>query len=468
MDRTGHDEEGSSALQIQLLELAKNPLGVVRRRWPGMSLALLLGLLATGGLVATLEPSFQATATVLVSSQQIPEDFVRSTVRGFDSLSNVNALVGEVLSQRNLSGLLDEHSLYPKSGKGVPRNDLVDRFRSNISIEQQRNVNQQRPRESTAIYVISYAGETPESAAEVSNALASILITANLEKRSEQARRTTEFLRRELGRVEAKLASANSEITEFSQKYRGELPGDLQPLLQKLERLQAQRQNLNEQISAASDRLVNLETAETTSSAEQQLLQMRLQLDQESAIHTEEHPNVIALRRRIERMEATLGQRSNGETSRFSTRGIQITDARRQLEALREKLALTEQQLAEIDTRVDRIPGRSEDLAALQQRASVLRESHLEFMRKVKDAELAETLESAQQGPQVSLLDPAHIPTGPVRPPGLFLLPGLLGAFVLAAAIGIGLEVLDPVLLSAGHFGSLGSAPVLGSVYRQS
>lgn len=469
MDGMGYEEESGSALQTQLIELAKNPGGVLRRRWIWMSLALILGFAATGALVATVEPTYKATATVLVSSQQIPESFVKSTVRGLDSLSNVNALVGEVLSQRNLSQLLQKHDLYAQSSPDVPHNDLISRLRANITIEQQRNINTQRPSESTAIFVISYEGESPRAAADVSNALASILIAASLDKRSEQARRTTEFLRRELKRAETRLAEVTSEITEFNRKYRGELPGDMRPLLQKLERLQQQRQNLNEQISSAEDRLVALETAESTSESEQMLLDLRIQLSTEMAIHTDEHPNVIALKRRIERMEDALGggpDTASPGAERFSPRGIQIADTRRQLENLRERLAMTETELAEIDARVDRIPRRAEEFSSLEQRAAVLQETHLEFMRKVKEAELAETMESAQQGPQVSMLDQANPPSGPVRSPVFFLIPGVIGAFALAAGIGIGLELLDPVVLSASHFESLGRAPVLGSVYR--
>lgn len=468
MDGMGYEEESGGGLQTQLLELAKNPAGVFRRRWIWIILTLILGLSATGALVTTLEPTYQATATVLVSSQQIPESFVKSTVRGLDSLSNVNALVGEVLSQRNLSGLVKKYNLYAQSSPNVAHNDLVSRLRGDIAIEQQRNVNTQRPSESTAIFVISYEGESPMAAADVSNALASILIAASLDKRSEQARRTTEFLRRELQRAETRLAEVNHEISDFNRTHRGELPGDLRPLLQKLERLQQQRQNLNEQISSAEDRLVALETSNTASDAEKMLLQMRIQLNTESAIHTEEHPNVIALKRRIERMEAALGGPGGGTADRYSPRGIQIADTRRDLESMRERLATTEEQLREVDARVDRIPRRTEEFSTLEQRAAVLRETHLEFMRKVKEAELAETMESAQQGPQVSLLDQANPPSGPVRAPILFLIPGILGAFALAAGVGVGLEIIDPVVLSVSHFESIGNAPVLGSVYRLS
>ena len=77
-------------------------------------------------------------------------------------------------------------------------------------------------------------------------------------------------------------------------------------------------------------------------------------------------------------------------------------------------------------------------------------------------------MESAQQGPQVSMLDHAQPPSGPTRSPMLYLIPGVVGAFALALAIGVALELLDPVVLSPAHFEAVGAPPLLGNVYRLS
>ena len=470
MDGYGFEERSSSAMQKQLIELALNPLGVVRRRWIWMTLALVVGLAATGAVVVNLEPVYRATSTVLVSSQQIPEDFVKSTVQGLDSLSNVNALVGEVLSQRNLSQLIQKYDLYAESRGGRPPSEMAQRMRGNIEIEPQRNVSSGRRGEASSIFVISYEGESPSAVANVANSLASILIAASLDKRSEQARRTTEFLRRELDRIESKLAEANRAIGDFNREYRGELPSDMQPLLNKLERLQQQRQTTIERISAAEDRLVALETADGTSDVMDLLMDMKLSLSHQAAIHTDEHPNVISLRRRIERLEAEVAatEAEGTDSDGVEQHGMQIAETKGEIDLLRDRLQTTEEQIAEIEARVDRIPSRTEEFASLELRAAVLRENHLEFLRKVKDAELAETLESAQQGPQVSLLDQARPPRGPTQSPLMFLIPGILASFGLALAVGIGLELIDPVILSPTHLDAVGSPPLLGSVYRLS
>src|SRR5678816_2069672 len=98
-------------------------------------------------------------------------------------------------------------------------------------------------------YAISVYQDSPQRAADVANDLAGSFIDTHLKMRSRQARLTTEFLRRELAQVEADLAKQESTITTFKQQYRGELPGELQTNIARLDRLQLQRQSLALQIA---------------------------------------------------------------------------------------------------------------------------------------------------------------------------------------------------------------------------
>jgi uncharacterized protein involved in exopolysaccharide biosynthesis len=182
------------------------------------------------------------------------------------------------------------------------------------------------------------------------------------------------------------------------------------------------------------------------------------------AVHTEEHPNVIALKRRIERMETEVATVSDQRGRWEKLEREQIAQTEGELDRLRVQLAGMISQLEALDLRVERIPDNQEAIEALTQRAGVMRESYLEFLRKVQDAELAETLEAAQQGPRVSVLDPASPPAGPVTSARMLMLMGLAGAFGLALVVGLGLELIDPVALGAGHVEATGLTPLLGSV----
>ena len=93
-----------------------------------------------------------------------------------------------------------------------------------------------------------------------------VFVDASIKKRSEQARVTTEFLRRELVRAERDLGGMNRQITDFRREHRGEMPGDQRGLLGKLERLEGMRQALTRQISETDARVHALASKEDESS----------------------------------------------------------------------------------------------------------------------------------------------------------------------------------------------------------
>jgi uncharacterized protein involved in exopolysaccharide biosynthesis len=460
------EPQGSDIFVRQLISIGMNPLGLIRRRWFWMLPALLLGLLVTASIPYVVTPEYTARATVLISSQQIPEDFVRSTVSGLDSLANVNSLMGEVLSQKKLSGLIDRYDLYPSPNANRSVAASVVKMRGSIDIQKQRTVkDRSSPRkETSSIFVISFTYPEPVAAADVANALAGIFVDENIEKRSEQAHLTTEFLSRQLRRAEADMQVINRQIADFRQEHRGEMPGDMQGLIGRLERLETQRQTITMQIKDSEILLSQLQSAASPHSESQiRLEQLRMQLDSDLAAHTDEHPNVIALKRRIERLEREV-ESGGREVPVSAPTSERIAQTQRDLRNLRARLADADRLVVDLDSRVSRIPAAEEKLAALEERAQVLRDTYVEFLRKVQEAQLSETLERTQQGPRVSILDPASVPTTPAQPIAVLLAMGVVASLMLALVAGLGLELIDPVVLSEEHLEAAGSAPLLGAV----
>lgn len=471
MTNDGYDVDSSSPQAFDpvahVLRVLRDPAGALRRRWIWMLVVLVLGLAGTGAFLASLDPVYAAHARVVISGQQIPQDFVRSTVSE-SSIENINAMAGEILSQQNLSKMIDQSQLFTAEANKIPRNSLIDRLRNSIAIEPEQVVS--AGRDQSRIYGVHVYYEDPVKAAEVANQLAGLFVDASIERRSRQAKLTTAFLARELERADGELRDINNQIAEYRRGHRGELPGDLNPTLAKLDRLASQRQALNLEISEREDRILILSGAKqegALSESQKQLELLQQKLVAELAVHTEEHPNVIALRDQIARLEkAASGESPKDMPSDDRARAMRLASEEAELKRLREQVALIDKEISESDTRVDRIPGNEEDLNALLERAAVLRENYLEFLRKVQDAELAESLESTQQGPRVSILDRAEVPSAPTRPPLVYLVAGVLLSLGGALAAGIGIEVLDPIVLTADQLAGLCREPSLGSLPR--
>jgi uncharacterized protein involved in exopolysaccharide biosynthesis len=293
-------------------------------------------------------------------------------------------------------------------------------------------------------------------------------VEASIARRSEQARTATEFLRRALERDEQDLREHSKRLSEFRQAHRGELPGEVETNLRKLEMLEERRHSLVTQIAEIQNRLVTITAGFEREPTEDEVMleELRRALAHQVAVHTEDHPNVAALRRRVaEQKEIVAQERAEGAAG--SPEATPLTFAgQAQAETLRAQLVETEEKIIELDARIDRAPVVGEGLAALEQKEQVLRENYLESLRKVERAELAESLESAQQGAQVSVLDPAQPPNGPTRPRWKMLSLGIAASVAFALGVGVLLEFLDPVVLTTDQLEVLAKQPALGSVPR--
>ncbi len=464
------DEAASGAIAAQLKAIALDPWGLVRRRWAWMTISLAIGLSATAAIYLTLKPMYAAEATVLVSSQQIPEEFVRSTVSGLDSLSNINAMAGEILSYNSLNKLIDTHGLYSEELRNGELSDIILSMRESISIQPGQNIggNRRRGQENASIFLIEYISADPETAALIANELAAGFIDSSIRRRNQQARTTTQFMERELARAESALREVKAMTTEFQRVHRGAMPMDQETILRKLERLESHRQGLNAQIMSEEERLADLRSEPGSTGGnrpEARLFEFKLALVSELALHTDEHPNVVALRRQIQQLESELGDVNRIFAESDLAHENRVALALRGLESLRLEEAKLGEELTKLDIRAAEIPANAEAFDALTQNSRVLEEKYLEFLRKVQDAKLAEELERSQQGPRVSVLDHAAAPSEPIRSSARYLQLGIAASIALTILAALFAEFIDPTVLSSEHFEYVGDVPVLGIIY---
>jgi len=438
-----------------------DPLGIVRRRWRWMALAMILGAAATTVFILRMKPRYEAVATVMIATQTMPEEFVRSTVRE-DPFERTNAMVGEILARPKLASLIEKYDLYRGFRATIPLGELAAWMREDITVAAKQGIGGQSRFETARLLTIAFESDHPQAAADVANSLATFLSEAGMRLRTSQAELTTDFMERELARAETELREQDRAVAEFKTKYRGELPADLAPTISTLARLQEQRQSLALQITETESRLLEISSIEN--SPDVRLVQLRADLAEELGVHTERHPNVVSLRRKIENLEAEVG-RSGGSDGSPSQATV-LSSSRNTLAELKRQRLTAERRIAELEEKVGRIPQRQEELEALEEKEDVLQATYTDFLRKVQEAGLAQNLEHAQQGARISILEPAEPPLRPTRSRMKF---SVLGAAVtLASAFGIAilLELIAPVLVASGDQRTVEDIPILGAVPR--
>jgi uncharacterized protein involved in exopolysaccharide biosynthesis len=434
-----------------------DPMGVVLRRWKLMLVGGLLLLTAFGVAAIRMEPLFDAQATVSVLGARISENFVQTTVE-IGTLDQINAIVSQVLSRNNLAEIVIAHELFGGGRDEEPIEVAVEKVREKIVIGTlDDSVARRRGSESSRVYMLSYKDGDPERAAAVANALARSFIDVHLRLRSSEARITTDFLRRELAEVGEELRAQEGLATDFKLEHRGELPGELGTNLARLERLQETRRVLLDQLRVLDSRPATSEVIAADDSPEARVAVLRRRLNESLSLYTPDHPNVAALQRQLEAIEREFGlESSSGAFSQSSA----ATSARH----VRRRLSEVERELTDLDARVARTPRRQEEQEALDRRLNVLRSNYTELLRKVDQAELSESVESAQHGVRVSILDRAVPPTERDGSRIQLMLIGLAAAIALAALTALLLESLDAVVISSEQLELAYSLPVLGNV----
>jgi uncharacterized protein involved in exopolysaccharide biosynthesis len=454
-----------------LPDVLRDPVGIVRRRWRWMLVALALGVAAVVAFVASMKPRYEAATRVMVTTQQIREDIVRTTLED-DEIERLNALLGEVLSRARLADLIEKHDPYPELRDDLTLAEIADLVRADVGFEPVAGLKTSGGKQQAALYELRFEARTPEIAAGFANDLATNLVNESIGTRTEDAQLAVSFLRGELDRAENALREQSHAIRQFKEEHRGELPGELQANLAKLERLQQQRQSLALQIAEANTRLAMLSTPQTgptaslSESPTVRLEQLRAELRERRGSVTEKHPDVQRLQRQIEQLEEELGVGGEAEAGAAPTRPSLISAEQHTLEELRRQLVQTEAELGDLDRRVGQTPARQEELDGMVQRETVLRDTYVGFLKKVQEAELAKSLESAQQGERFSVIEQAVPPTEPARSRVRYLAAGLVAALGLAGFVGIALELLDPVLVTLRQLERESGLPVLGSVPR--
>lgn len=226
-----------------------------------------LAIVLVAAVVAlALPPIYESTATILIEEQQIPPDFVRSTVTGFAD-QRIQSLNQQILSRTRLLEIIRQFNLYPEMREKYTTEEIIEKMRDDIKVElisaevtdQKKRGRKAQSEGVTIAFTIAYRGRNPDVVQRVTSNLSSLYLQENLKIREQQAKSTTQFLETELKEIQERIKTLGQKITEFKSNHEGILPELQQFNLSQAERLEKEIDQLNVQIRAAEERKIYLE-----------------------------------------------------------------------------------------------------------------------------------------------------------------------------------------------------------------
>ena len=341
--------------------------GILRRRWKGSLLAFIPVLAISVIIAMALPPKYMSETTILVEEQQIPREYVRTTVTSYVE-ERLQVITQRVMSRTKLMEIIKDLDLYPDMRQQATSEEVIGKMRKDINLStisaDMTDKRSGRNSSGTIAFVLSYEGLNPGTVQRVTNVLASLYLEENVKSRSERASNTTEFLQLEADKISKEIDAFESKIADFKEKHIEEMSaeisqGALDRLQRDIEQMTFQIRNLEERKLYLSSQLAGIEEYETVTTGGGRsaalLEQLRVQLATLLANRSEKHPDVIKLRNEIAQLEGrrTSSQRSsmqsqlnklNSELSqlkgKYSDKHPDVIKKQQEIDTLSKKLAV--------------------------------------------------------------------------------------------------------------------------------
>jgi polysaccharide biosynthesis transport protein len=453
----------------------------VRRRW-----TILLPLFLCWGVVWAgswfIPSTYKSEALILVEQQKVPEQYVVPNVT-VSLQDRLQSMTQQILSRTHLQATIDRFHLYgSRQGLNtlVPAGDAVEQMRKDIKIELVDSA--ARPGQLTA-FKIDYSAGTPALAQQVNSELTSLFIEENLKLQQQLSQSTTAFLQNQLEEARKKLEEQEAKVRAFKAIHFGNLPSQAETNVQILSGLQNQLLGTQRALDGARQQKLYLEslqqqyqtaqanmggTEDSSAPSPQvfakELMELRHQLEDARARLTEEHPDVIALKDKIAKveklkkdLEAEIAARPEAAKGTNSTdlsvaaevqRGgtTPMMQVQSQLKAIKLEIENYDQHAKELETqisayrnRLNLTPQTEQELADVSRGYEESKANYNSLLQKQNQSQLATSLEQRQQGEQFRILDPPSFPGKPSSPNHLML---SLGGLMLGGVLGLGLAAI--------------------------
>ncbi len=435
-----------------------------RRKW-FILLPVVTMTVAIGYVVYRLPSVYESKTLLTVKPPAISDNIVKP-LTDEDLSQRLQTINQEVLSRSSLEPMITKFDLFKSErAAGMDMAMIVDKMRKNIVVEVEKSDN-----EKLAAFRISYRDREPNATRNVTSELAAKYVNAQVLASTQTAEKTREFIENELKTKKEVLDNLEQQRLEIMMKNVETLPESSQGLIAQLdglrkreetitnekETLTIERGRLNDQI-AANNRQIRVydefgeketkEAAEAASRIEDtpaygQLVQKRAdlrgQLDKLLKVFKEKHPDVVAKKDEIARIDeeienlrrntdqrVRLASQTSGRKAELQRKNIELENQRlqNQIAQIDDQLRFKDQelgqnaiQIGQLESKINLIPNVKVALEGVNTQYQSAKQSYDDLLKKSNDASMQVNREENAQGETIRVQDQANLPESPVAP----------------------------------------------------
>lgn len=475
---------------------------VWRRRWFIVSIAWAV-CLAGWGVVLILPDNYESRTRIYVDTQTMLAPLLRGIAVSSNLDQQVAFMKRTLLSRPNLEQVARMTDLDLTAETDRDMDSLLDTLAKQIAIRSQGE----------DLFTLSYRHENPQMAQRVVSSLVNIFVEDNLGQNRQDMEKARAFVEAQIAQYERQLRSAEKRLAEFRaanlqytagggnflQRVEGAAASlkaqqsELSDLIATRERMRQQLESIPQFISVDSQPQVVINNERVLSSED--ALRSRIQdvernLDALLGQYTDQHPDVKAARRTLEKLQAQLdgmdqlvvasdnadGAASDSQSLNssepkslipnqvYETLKLRLLDIDAFISSKERRVETARDTLEKAQAQAATAPAVEARLADLNRDYEVIKANYEQLLARRESARIAQAVD-AETDIQFRIVDPPQvptIPTGPNRP--LFM----TMVFVIGIGGGVAfaylLAQMDVSFSSSNSLRDAIGLPVLGAV----
>lgn len=466
-------------MQEIIAQLLSHVRSTWRYRWYAVMVAGPL-CLASWIFVQTLPDQYEASARVYLDTQSLLRPLMKGLAVDSNVGSQVDFMTKTLLSRPNMEKVARMTDLDLKAKTPDQMNELLDMLSGKIKLEQ---VPQARD-----LYKIKYEDGNPQLAKKVVQALLTIFVESTLGESRKDTDVAQRFLDQQVKEYEARLVAAEDRLKEFKRRNIGRMPGEGRDYFQNLQAAAGDLEQARLQLREAEDRRKELQRqlsddepmlastpaapgASVTPDLDARINALQTRLDQILLNYTDQHPDVIAIKRTIEDLEKqkkaaqAKGGGGAGVNPYQSQLKLALSEADANVAALKSRVGAYQNRVEELKKLVNVLPEVEEQLKQLNRDYDVTKGNYESLLARRESANLSEQLGQTSESVKFRVVDPPYVPpapSGPNRP--LLTSGGLAGSIAVGLIFALILAELNPSFDSRRALMEVTNLPVLGGV----
>ena len=403
----------------------------------------------------TLPPAYVSNTRLIVEAPQVSEDLAPST--RITPVEQLQIVQQRLLTRANLLDIARELEVFGPDQARMSPDEIVQAMRARTGTSMDTG------RGEATLMGISFEAPTARTAAGVLNEYLDLIQTSDAEFRTGAAGNTLEFFQQEVDRLGQELDAASERILAFKNDNAEALPealqyklaerGSLQDRLAQLERDQSALASQREQLIRVFEATGRTDTpaAEARSPTEQQLAEVRDELETALIVFSDTNPRVRQLQARVDALEARVQTEAaaggaDPDPSADPARtmlDVQLAEIEDRAEALRAQKASIEARIEGLSESIARTPTNAITLEGLERDHDNIQSQYNAARSRLANASTGERVEVLQRGQRISVVDPPQVPSAPTKPNRMLIAGGGIAFGVLA---GLGLVLLLELL----------------------